>query len=67
MRTKDGQKKDALFRATVTLVSEIGFAASSVSKIARQAHVSPSTIYVFFKNKEDLEMASTMAWDAIKL
>ena len=54
MRTKDDQKKQALFKATVKLVNEIGFASSSVSKIAKEAKVSPSTIYVFFKNKEDL-------------
>ena len=54
MRTKDDQKKEALFRATVKLVNKIGFASSSVSKIAKEANVSPSTIYVFFNNKEDL-------------
>jgi len=54
MRTKDDQKKEALFKATVRLVNEIGFASSSVSKIAKQANVSPSTLYVFFENKEDL-------------
>jgi len=54
MRTKDDQKKEALFKATVKLVNEIGFASSSVSKIAKEANVSPSTIYVFFENKEDL-------------
>jgi AcrR family transcriptional regulator len=54
MRTKDDQKKEALFRATVKLVNGIGFASSSVSKIAKEANVSPSTIYVFYHNKEDL-------------
>jgi AcrR family transcriptional regulator len=54
MRTKDEQKREALFEATVKLVNEIGFASSSVSKIAKAANVSPSTIYVFFKSKEDL-------------
>ena len=54
MRTKDEQKKEALFEATVRLVNEIGFDSSSVSKIAKAANVSPSTIYVFFTNKEDL-------------
>lgn len=54
MRTKDEKKKEALFEATVKMVNEIGFASSSVSKIAKEANVSPSTIYVFFKNKEDL-------------
>lgn len=54
MRPKDEQKKQALFKATIKLVNETGFAASSVSKIAKEANVSPSTLYVFFKNKEDL-------------
>jgi len=54
MRTKDDQKKEALFEATIKLVNEIGFAASSVSKIAKEANVSSSTLYVFFTNKEDL-------------
>ena len=54
MRTKDDEKEAALFEATVKLVNEIGFASSSVSKIAREAGVSPATIYVYYKNKEDL-------------
>ena len=54
MRTKDDEKITALFEATVKLVNEIGFASSSVSKIAREAGVSPATIYVYYKNKEDL-------------
>jgi AcrR family transcriptional regulator len=60
MRTKDERKKEALFRATVKLVNEIGFASSSVSKIAKEANVSPSTIYVFFDSKEDLLVGTYM-------
>ncbi|MCP3873294.1 MAG: TetR/AcrR family transcriptional regulator [Desulfobacteraceae bacterium] len=54
MRTKDDIKQEALFEATVKLVNEIGFATSSVSKIAKEANISPATIYVYYKNKEDL-------------
>lgn len=54
MRTQDEEKKEALFEATVKMVNEIGFAYSSVSKIAKEAKVSPSTIYVYHKNKEEL-------------
>ncbi len=54
VRTKDDIKQEALFEATVKLVNEIGFASSSVSKIAKEAGVSPATIYVYHKNKEDL-------------
>jgi AcrR family transcriptional regulator len=54
VRIKDDIKQEALFEATVKLVNKIGFAASSVSKIAKEACVSPATIYVYHKNKEDL-------------
>ena len=54
MRIKDQYKQDAIIGATVALVNEIGFASSSVSKIAKKANVSPATIYIYYKNKEDL-------------
>ena len=61
MRTKDDEKEAALFEATVKLVNEIGFASSSVSKIAKEAGVSPATIYVYYKNKEDLLVSTYIA------
>lgn len=54
MRTRDDKKQEALFLATIKLVNEIGFAASSVSKISKEAGISPATLYIYFKNKEDL-------------
>lgn len=54
MRTKDEEKQEALFEATVKVVNSIGFASSSVSKIAKEAGVSPATLYIYYKNKEAL-------------
>lgn len=54
MRKKDEIKQDALFKATVKLVNEIGFVSSSVAKIAKEAGISPATVYIYYKNKEDL-------------
>lgn len=54
MRIKDQLKQNAIIDATVKLVNEIGFVSSSVSKIAKKANVSPATIYIYYKNKEDL-------------
>ncbi|WP_319582239.1 TetR/AcrR family transcriptional regulator [uncultured Pseudodesulfovibrio sp.] len=54
MRIKDDSKRQALIRATVRLVNEIGFSAASVSKIAGEANVSPATLYTYFENKDDL-------------
>lgn len=54
MRVKDEIKQEALFEATIKVVNEIGFASSSVAKIAKEAGISPATIYIYHKNKEDL-------------
>lgn len=60
MRVKDEIKQEALFKATVKLVNEIGFASSSVAKIAKQAGISPATVYIYYKNKEDLLVSTYM-------
>ena len=60
MRTKDDKKQEALLLATIKVVNEIGFAASSVSKIAQEAGVSPATLYIYFENKEDLLVSTYM-------
>ena len=54
MRVKDDNKKEAIFEATIELLNEIGFANISMSKIAKRAGVSSSTIYVYFESKEDM-------------
>ncbi|MRH42922.1 TetR family transcriptional regulator [Aquibacillus halophilus] len=40
--------------AAVTVIAENGYHASKVSKIAAQAGVADGTIYLYFKNKEDI-------------
>ncbi|WP_206098587.1 TetR/AcrR family transcriptional regulator [Paenibacillus montanisoli] len=54
MRHKDENKNEAIFQATIQLLNEIGFSNISMSKIAKRANVSSSTIYVYFDNKEDM-------------
>lgn len=54
MRVKDENKKDAILAATVRLINEIGFVNVSMSKIARAAGVSASTLYIYYENKEDM-------------
>ena len=61
MRVRDEFKQDALFKATIELVNEIGFAASSVAKIAGEAKVSPATVYIYYKNKEDLLVSTYLS------
>lgn len=61
MRVKDELKQEALLQATVKVVNEIGFASSSVARIAKEAGVSPATLYVYHKNKEELLVATYIA------
>ena len=51
---KSIEKRNALIAATIELVNNNGFHATSMSKIAQMAQVSPATIYLYFANKQDL-------------
>ncbi len=51
---KSIDKRNALVKATIELVNNNGFHATPMSKIAKMANVSPATIYLYFKNKQDL-------------
>ena len=54
MKEKVSDKYSALLHATLTLVNNRGFHDAPMSKIAKQAGVSPATIYLYFENKQDL-------------
>ena len=43
-----------LFRSAVITIAENGYHQCQVSKIAKQAGVADGTIYLYFKNKEDI-------------
>ncbi|MFT4772008.1 MAG: AcrR family transcriptional regulator [Cryomorphaceae bacterium] len=52
--SKSELKREALVKATISLVNNSGFHAAPMSKIAKTAGVSPGTIYLYFENKQDL-------------
>ena len=54
MRIKDLDKQQRIKEAMVQLILRDGIDGASVSKIARVAGVSPSTIYVYYNSKEDM-------------
>ena len=49
-----GEKRARILRAAVTIFSRKGFFNSKVSEIARAAEVADGTIYLYFRNKDDL-------------
>jgi len=49
-----GEKRDRILRAAVKIFSRKGYFNSKVSEIARAAEVADGTIYLYFRNKDDL-------------
>lgn len=47
-------KYQQIIEAAVKVIAENGYHASQVSKIAKEAGVADGTIYLYFKNKEDV-------------
>lgn len=51
---KGRPKYRQIIDAAVEVIAENGYHASQVSKIAKKANVADGTIYLYFKNKEDI-------------
>ena len=58
MRTRDYDKQERIKEAMVHLILREGINGASVAKIAREAGVSPATIYVYYESKEDMLSAA---------
>jgi AcrR family transcriptional regulator len=54
MRQKKGNKKEAIFEATLRLITERGFHATPTSLIAKEAGIATGTLYLYFESKNDL-------------
>ena len=52
MRRKDDEKEKSIKEAVIKLILEQGFQGTSISKIAKEAGVSPATVYIYYENKE---------------
>lgn len=54
MRTRDGNKESAIRGQALEMVVRDGFDGLSMQKLAKAAGVSPATIYIYFKDRNDL-------------
>lgn len=54
MRTRDELKEQAIREKAIEMIVKEGFDGLSMQKLAKAANVSPATIYLYFKNREDL-------------
>lgn len=54
MRVRDESKTEAIFKATLELVKERGLAGITMSDISKEASIGTGTLYLYFKNKDEL-------------
>lgn len=54
MRKKDDKKQENIKNAVVKLILKEGFHGTSISKIAKEADVSPATVYIYYENKDEM-------------
>lgn len=54
MGKKKGPKYEQIIEAAVKVIAKNGYHQAQVSKIAKEAGVADGTIYLYFKNKEDI-------------
>jgi TetR/AcrR family transcriptional repressor of multidrug resistance operon len=54
MRARDANKERVIREKALKMIVEAGLDGFSMQKLAKAANVSPATIYIYFKDKEDL-------------
>lgn len=54
MRPKNIEKEEAIRRIALRIIAHEGLENLSMQKLAKEANISPQTIYIKYKNKEDL-------------
>lgn len=54
MRNRDENKEIAIREKAIELIVNEGFDGLSMQKLAKKVNISASTIYIYFKNREDL-------------
>ncbi len=54
MRVKEGNKEKDIVEAAVDIFAKHGFHKAKISQIAEQAGVATGSVYLYFKNKDDI-------------
>jgi len=57
-RPRDDQVDDAVHRATLSLLAEVGYDGVTVAEVARRASTVPPTVYRRYRNVRDLVLAT---------
>lgn len=65
MRVRDESKEASIREKAIEMIVKEGFDGLSMQKLAKAANVSPATIYLYFKNREDLLNQLYMSIDKV--
>ncbi|GAA0557458.1 TetR/AcrR family transcriptional regulator [Chitinophaga japonensis] len=65
MRPRDEQKEATIREKAIEMIVQEGFDGFSMQKLAKAAGLSASTIYIYFKNREDLLRQLYLAVDEV--
>lgn len=54
MRTRDTDKEDLVRQKAIEMIVKEGLDGFSMQKLAKAANISPATLYIYYKDREDL-------------
>ena len=66
MRTRDENKQDLIREKGLEMIVKEGFDGFSMQKLAKAAAVSPATLYIYFKNREEIQSTTLRTTDRRK-
>ena len=61
MKLKDPTKERKIIDVTIDIVHAKGLSGVKMSEVAKKVKISPSNLYIYFKNKEDLLLSAFFA------
>jgi AcrR family transcriptional regulator len=62
-RGGEADKREAIIRAARALFTRVGYETTTIARVAREASVAVGTVYLYFKNKNDLLVAVKADWE----
>ena len=62
-RGGEADKREAIIRAARALFTSVGYETTTIARVASEASVAVGTVYLYFKNKNDLLLAVKSDWE----
>src|SRR6476661_3984301 len=63
-KTKSLNKREAIIEAATELFTTEGYETTTIAEVAKRAGVAVGTVYLYFKNKQEILYAAKDDWDA---